>query len=145
MKKMRELRAELETQAAGDGDGKREELTRLSGELDALQGEEPLMRVCVDSQTVGEVISAWTGIPVGKMLKDEVSTVLDLRKHLERRVIGQPDALEAVAPAYRDLEGQPGRSQPPGGGFPAGGTERNRQDRDGAWRSPTCSTAGSAT
>ena len=42
-----------------------------------MQGETPLMRVCVDAQIVGEVISGWTGIPVGKMLKDEIATVLD--------------------------------------------------------------------
>ena len=38
-----------------------------------MQGETPLMRVCVDAQIVGEVISGWTGIPVGKMLKDEIA------------------------------------------------------------------------
>jgi type VI secretion system protein VasG len=95
--KIRELRAQLEAQSSSDGAAQREELARLNGELDALQGEEPLMRVCVDAQTVSEVISAWTGIPVGKMLKDEIATVLDLRKHLECRVIGQSEALEAVA------------------------------------------------
>ena len=42
---------------------------RLNAELDALQGETPLMRVCVDAQIVGEVVSGWTGIPVGKMLQ----------------------------------------------------------------------------
>jgi type VI secretion system protein VasG len=40
------------------------------------------MRVCVDAHIVGEVISAWTGIPIGKMLKDEIATVLDAGKHL---------------------------------------------------------------
>ncbi len=43
-----------------------------------MQGEHPLLHVCVDAQTVGEVISAWTGIPVGKMMKDEIVTVLEL-------------------------------------------------------------------
>ena len=37
----------------------------------------PLVPVCVDRQTVGEVVSAWTGIPVGKMVKDEIKTVLN--------------------------------------------------------------------
>ena len=54
------------------------ELQALEAELSALQGETGLMRVCVDAQIVGEVISAWTGIPVGKMLKDEITTVLAL-------------------------------------------------------------------
>ena len=55
------------------------------------------MHVCVDERIVGEVISAWTGIPVGKMVKDEIATVLDLDGHLRRRVIGQDHALAAIA------------------------------------------------
>ena len=69
--------------------------------LDLLQGETPLIRVCVDGQTVGEVISGWTGIPVGKMLKDEISTVLTLEKVLQQRVIGQDHALEQIAERIR--------------------------------------------
>ncbi len=51
------------------------------------------MRVCVDAQIVGEVISAWTGIPVGKMLQDEINTVLNLKDLMAVRVIGQNHAL----------------------------------------------------
>jgi type VI secretion system protein VasG len=72
-------------------------LVALETELEALQGEEPLMRVCVDTHTVSEVISGWTGIPVGKMVKDEIGSVLDLSKQLGERVIGQNHALEAIA------------------------------------------------
>jgi type VI secretion system protein VasG len=50
----------------------RAQLSTLETELSALQGEEGLIRVCVDAHIVGEVISGWTGIPVGKMLKDEI-------------------------------------------------------------------------
>ena len=75
----------------------RSELAKLESELGALQGEKPLMQVCVDGQIVGEVISAWTGIPVGKMLKDEISTVLSLQSVLGSRVIGQPYALDVIA------------------------------------------------
>ena len=59
------------------------------------------MRVCVDSHLVGEVISGWTGIPVGKMLKDEIATVLQLESHLGARVIGQSHALEAISHRIR--------------------------------------------
>jgi len=56
--KIRDLRTKLEGK-----DGSREELDKLNAELSELQGETPLMRVCVDGHTIGEVISAWTGIP----------------------------------------------------------------------------------
>jgi type VI secretion system protein VasG len=79
----------------------RAELNKLNGELDGLQGETPLMRVCVDSQIVGEVLSGWTGIPVGKMLKDEIATVLSLEQHLGSRVIGQSHALEGISQRIR--------------------------------------------
>ncbi len=75
----------------------RAELVRLESELATLQGEAPMMRVAVDAQIVGEVLSAWTGIPVGKMLKDEISTVLSLSSLLGKRVIGQSHALDIVA------------------------------------------------
>jgi type VI secretion system protein VasG len=99
--RIRELRGSLE-EGTGEGlQAKRTELDQLNSELDALQGDSPLLRVCVDSHIVGEVISAWTGIPVGKMLKDEVQTVLTLEDHLGRRVIGQGHALEAIAQRIR--------------------------------------------
>jgi type VI secretion system protein VasG len=73
------------------------QLQTLEAELSALQGESGLIRVCVDAQIVGEVLSAWTGIPAGKMLKDEITTVLALQEHLGKRVIGQPHAMEIIS------------------------------------------------
>ncbi len=84
-------------QPATDATALRAELEKLNAELDALQGDSPLMRVCVDTQIVGEVISAWTGIPVGKMQQDEINTVLNLKDLMAARVIGQNHALEAIA------------------------------------------------
>src|SRR6266487_2980284 len=111
--KIRDVRTQLETAAApraaaGNGGATaakpaldtaalQAELARLNTELDALQGQNPLMRVCVDTQIVGEVISAWTGIPVGKMQQDEINTVLSLKDLLAARVIGQNHALDAIA------------------------------------------------
>jgi type VI secretion system protein VasG len=77
------------------------EVARLTAELEQMQGEAPLMQVCVDGQTIAEVVSGWTGIPVGKMVKDEIQTVLSLRELLEKRIIGQSHALEAIAQRMR--------------------------------------------
>jgi type VI secretion system protein VasG len=86
---------------AVDPEALRAELARLNAELDSAQGETPLMQPCVTSQTVADVISGWTGIPVGKMLADEINTVLALKDRLEQRVIGQSHALEAIAQRIR--------------------------------------------
>ena len=74
----------------------RQKFAVLTAQLAELQGEEALTQVCVDAHLVGQVISAWTGIPLGKMIKDELATVLDLDKHLGRRVIGQNHALRLI-------------------------------------------------
>ena len=110
--RIREVRTQLESAQApqaSTGDDKaaaqppldipalRTELARLESELTVLQGETPLMRVCVDAQITGEVISAWTGIPVGKMQQDEINTVLTLQSLLASRIIGQTHALDAIS------------------------------------------------
>jgi type VI secretion system protein VasG len=84
-----------------DVEALRAELSKLNDELAELQGEEPLMQATVNAQTIAEVISGWTGIPVGKMLTDEINAVLALRERLEQRVIGQSHALEAIAQRIR--------------------------------------------
>lgn len=84
-----------------DVEALRARLSELNEELEKVQGETPLMQACVDSQTIADVISGWTGIPVGKMLTDEIQTVLSLKDRLEQRVIGQSHALEAIAQRIR--------------------------------------------
>lgn len=79
----------------------REDLTRLGDELSKVQGDRPLIQVCVDGQAVAEVVSSWTGIPVGKVVKDEIQTVLTLKDRLEERVIGQAHALDAISQRIR--------------------------------------------
>ncbi len=84
-----------------DLDSLRRELDALMGELEALQGEDPLVPVSVDAELVGQVISGWTGIPVGKMMRDELQSVLTLEEHLGERIIGQDHALEAISRRIR--------------------------------------------
>ena len=86
----------IETRTA-DLDDMRVELSGLAGELASLQGENPLVRPYVDGSTIAEVIAGWTGIPVGKMLKDEIQTVLRLKDLLAERVVGQDHALQVIA------------------------------------------------
>jgi type VI secretion system protein VasG len=74
----------------------RSELKKLTDELRSIQGEKPLLQAVVDSQIVADVISGWTGIPVGKMMRDEIETVLGLKERLGRRVLGQDHALEGI-------------------------------------------------
>ena len=69
----------------------------MQQKLSALQGESPLILPSVDEQAVGSVVQDWTGVPVGRMVKNEIETVLNLADTLERRVIGQRHALDMIA------------------------------------------------
>ena len=77
------------------------ELDALMAELRALQGESPMVPLQVDGGVVAEIVSAWTGIPLGRMVKDEIRTVRNLGGLLTERVIGQDHALEAIAQRVR--------------------------------------------
>ncbi len=74
-----------------------ERLRGLERELVETQGPAPLVFPVVDRQSVADVVANWTGIPVGKMVVDEIRTVLSLGEKLQGRVIGQSHALDAVA------------------------------------------------
>jgi type VI secretion system protein VasG len=76
-------------------------LAMKQAELAALQGEAPLVPMQVDGHVVAEIVSGWTGIPLGKMVKDEIHTVRNLQATLQARVIGQDHALAAIAQRVR--------------------------------------------
>ncbi len=78
-----------------------EDLRAKNAELTAIQGESPLILPIVDAQAVASVVGDWTGIPVGRMLKDEIDTVLHLEDHLAKRVIGQDHAMKMIAKRIR--------------------------------------------
>src|SRR5579862_8091324 len=88
-------------QPALDAGALRAELAKLNTELTTLQGDSPLMRVSVDASLIGDVISGWTGIPVGKMMADDIQVALQLEKHLGARVVGQDHALEIMSMRIR--------------------------------------------
>lgn len=73
----------------------------LIAELHSLQGEEPMIYVDVDMQAVAEVVGNWTGIPVGRMMGDEITNIIELGERLAERVVGQDHAMEAIAQAVR--------------------------------------------
>jgi len=93
-------RARLEDSGdGGDRESLRDELARQTAALRTLQGEQPLIFPVVDGQAVAEIVESWTGIPAGRMRESEIRTVLGLRDAMERRVIGQTYAMNAVAQA----------------------------------------------
>jgi type VI secretion system protein VasG len=99
---VRDLYQEIHTlMDNGDASGedlaaKQERLKDLEAELEKRQATDPLVQIAVDSETVSAVVSGWTGIPTGKMLTDEIDTVLHLSDRLKERIIGQDHGLEAV-------------------------------------------------
>jgi type VI secretion system protein VasG len=74
-----------------------ERLNQVKAKLSELQGESPLILPNVDAQAVASVVGDWTGIPVGRMVKNEIETILNLSDTLAQRVIGQDHALEMIS------------------------------------------------
>ncbi len=76
-------------------------LLQSKSSLKELQEKEPMAHVEVDSDIIASVVSGWTGIPVGRMMTDEIKSVLSLKEKMEERLIGQSHALESVARRIR--------------------------------------------
>lgn len=83
--------------SAEERDKALEDLKRLQSELETLQGENPLILPSVDGQAVASVVGDWTGIPVGRMVKNEIEAVMKLADTLNERVVGQRHALDMMA------------------------------------------------
>ena len=73
------------------------QLRAVQDKLHTLQGESPLILPTVDYQAVAAVVGDWTGIPVGRMARNEIETILKVAEHLAQRVIGQDHAMEMIA------------------------------------------------
>jgi type VI secretion system protein VasG len=98
------LRAEPQSPLGEELDDLSAELARLESGLEVIRDDDPMVPVCVDSKAVAAVIASWTGIPVGKMLADEMYAVRTLKARLAQRIIGQDAALDRIAKriqAYR--------------------------------------------
>ncbi|CAN7365093.1 type VI secretion system ATPase TssH [Massilia sp. LjRoot122] len=88
----------LETEApAEERTALLDRLGEIQGALAALQGEHPLILPIVDYQAVASVVGDWTGIPVGRMAKNEMETILNIASTLAERVVGQDHAMEMIA------------------------------------------------
>ena len=99
-----ERRADLERAAKLRYGDLRELEARLAGEerrLRELQGDQPMLKEEVSEDDVAEVVSRWTGIPVARLLEGEVEKLIRMEERLHQRVVGQEEAVEAVANAVR--------------------------------------------
>ena len=74
---------------------------RIQKELKMMQGEKALIKEEVDAEDIADVVSRWTGIPVKKMVQSEKEKLLHLEEELHKRVVGQEDAIRAIADAVR--------------------------------------------
>ncbi|AOB32508.1 AAA family ATPase [Bordetella sp. H567] len=102
----------IETPPAGDDDPRLAALRRMDAELEACQGEAPLVLLDVDRQAVAAVVQDWTGIPVGRMVADDVDGLLALEDTLNTRIVGQPGAIALLARYIRTARAglnRPGR------------------------------------
>ena len=80
---------------------KEDENHRLQEQLHDMQGDKQLIKEEVDADDIADIVSRWTGIPVSKMVKSEKEKLLHLEEELHRRVIGQDEAISAIADAVR--------------------------------------------
>lgn len=94
-----DLRNRLSSQENGAAPSQedRDLLQKTRDELNELQGDSPMVLPEVDEQAVSSVISEWTGIPLGRMVKNEISSVLSLGEHMQERVIGQDQGVSLIA------------------------------------------------
>lgn len=75
----------------------RQDIQSIYKDLITVQGETPLVLPLVDEQAVSTIISEWTGIPLGRMVKNEINSVLNLADEMNKRVIGQEHSIELIA------------------------------------------------
>jgi len=132
VQKVHDLRDQLpqfkkEKPSKDDGDGKsaapvdevalRKSIDEAIKALRKLQGEDALLHPHVDGAAVAAVVSDWTGVPVGRMVQDEVTSILEIEKRLSGRVVGQDHALAVIADKLRGSKSGLGNPDQPMGVF----------------------------
>src|SRR5262249_5786388 len=95
----------------------RQQLDEAMAALKAVQEEESLVHPHVDASAVASVIADWTGIPIGKMVRDEIASILQIEDNLKKRVVGQDHALATIAQKLRAPKPGLGRPGQPMGVF----------------------------
>ncbi len=120
-RKLMDLRIK-KTAPAGNGTGKEnpellDEIAKVKKELTDLQSENPQVFAEVTKNTVAEVIEAWTGIKVGNMTRDEMTTLLHLEDDLKKRVVGQDHAIKQIADVIRGAKVGIKKEEGPNGVF----------------------------
>ncbi len=104
-------------EAVGDAEALRSELDALRADLATLQGETPLVHAEVNEHVVAQIVSDWTGIPIGDMVKDEAAMLLDMENRLGARVEGQPEAIGEISDSLRAAKAGMGNPEAPLGVF----------------------------
>lgn len=101
---------------------KTKELLQLKEELQKHQGEDPLVHPFVDRNAIAETVASWTGIPVGRMMSDEIKTILELDALMEKQIVGQSHALKRIAQSIQTSRAQLNDPRTPIGVFMLAGT-----------------------
>lgn len=121
-REIEQRRKMIATGMSENGDGGsdlklRDEIRELTTKLADLQGDNPMVHPEVNEHIVAQVIADWTGIPIGNMIKDEATVLLNLENELQSRVRGQDEALDQIADGIRSAKAGLGKPDAPLGVF----------------------------
>ena len=81
-----------------------QKMEKAAADLKALQGDSPLVRTEVDPDVVSKVVSDWTGIPLGKVMRDEAKNIINLEENLKERIKGQDEALGIISQVIKSAK-----------------------------------------
>jgi type VI secretion system protein VasG len=80
------------------------QIAKVSGELEALQGDTPLVKIEVDPDVVSKVVSDWTGIPLGNVMRDDALNIIKLDENLKSRIKGQDEAISVITQVLKSAK-----------------------------------------